>query len=591
MKSMRKTAAQATVVVAALALTLSACGTGSNNADGGKTGASHNTTTKEPEAGFDAKTMGSDYPMPEDGVAYDNTQDRSKLQQGGTLTLATSEVGPNWNQFNTDGNTGYMGQFWGYYMPQLWDYDVAGTPTPNPDYLSKVEVTSTDPLTVTYDINEKATWNDGTPIDWTAFEATWKTQRSVDEGYNPPSTAGYEQIASVAQGTSAKQAVVTFTTPFYPYQYLFINLENPKAVDPATFTDGWVNNPHNEWAAGPFIVDSFDDTQATFVPNPKWWGNKPLLDKVVFKVMDDSASINAFQNGEIDATSVATADRLKVAQSMDNTQIRVNTAMSSGVVTFNTKADSLKDLAVRKALTQSIDVSKLADIKFQGLSWSEDQLGSEIMFPFQDGYKNNMPADAKYSTANAAKTLEAAGYAKGSDGYYAKDGKKVTVKYTFFGDSPSQTAIANAIQAMAKAAGIDIQLDNQDPAKFSDVVVGGLYEMLIMSWAASDPYGYSTSGCQLYCTDSESNYAYIGDKTADEGFKKAGQTEDIQAAIGELNKAESTVLEQYGTFPLFNGPVMLATKKGLANYGGSNVASSSGFKSLSPHPENVGWEK
>ena len=39
----------------------------------------------------------------------------------------------------------------------------------------------------------------------------------------------------------------------------------------------------------------------TFVPNEKWWGNKPKLDKIVYKQMADTASLNAFQNGEIDA--------------------------------------------------------------------------------------------------------------------------------------------------------------------------------------------------------------------------------------------------------------------------------------------------
>ena len=267
MKSMRKAGAKATVIVAALSLTLTACASDGGD-KAGDTG-DHSTTAEQPLAGFDAKTMGSDYPMPAEGVAYDNPQDRDALQEGGTLTLATSEIGPNWNSFSTDGNTTYMGHFWQLYQTQLWDYDVSGNPTPNPDYLTKVEVTSEDPLVVTYDINEKATWNDGTPIDWTAFEATWKTQSGKNEGYNPPSTSGYDQVASVEQGETAKQAVVTFETPFFPYEFLFINLEHPAAVDPATHTEGWVNNPHTEWAAGPFIVDSFDDTQATFVPNDK----------------------------------------------------------------------------------------------------------------------------------------------------------------------------------------------------------------------------------------------------------------------------------------------------------------------------------
>ncbi len=589
MKSMRKAGAKATVIVAALSLTLTACASDGGD-KAGDTG-DHSTTAEQPLAGFDAKTMGSDYPMPAEGVAYDNPQDRDALQEGGTLTLATSEIGPNWNSFSTDGNTTYMGHFWQLYQTQLWDYDVSGNPTPNPDYLTKVEVTSEDPLVVTYDINEKATWNDGTPIDWTAFEATWKTQSGKNEGYNPPSTSGYDQVASVEQGETAKQAVVTFETPFFPYEFLFINLEHPAAVDPATYTEGWVNNPHTEWAAGPFIVDSFDDTQATFVPNDKWWGTKPLLEKIQFKVMDASASINAFQNGEIDLTDVASADRLKVAQSMDNTTIRVNYATNSGVVTLNGHADSLKDIAVRKALTQAIDRTKLAEIKFQGLNWKEDPLGSEIMFPFQDGYEDNMPADSAYSLEASAATLEGAGYTKGEDGMFAKDGQPVSIKYTYFGDSPTQTAIANAVQAMGKAAGIDIVLDNQDPSKFSEVVLGGLYEMLIMGWSASDPYGYSTSGCQLYCSDSDSNFAYLGDPAIDVELKKAGQIEDTAEAIAQLNKAEKAALELYGTFPLYTGPTMVAAKAGLANFSVASSGSSAGFKSLNWHPENIGWEK
>jgi peptide/nickel transport system substrate-binding protein len=591
MKSMRSTGAKATVVVAALALTLSACGSGGDDASGG---ASEGATKEQPLAGFDAKTMGSDYPMPVDGVAYDNPQDRDALQDGGTLTLATSEIGPNWNSFSTDGNTAYMAQFWQLYMPQLWDFDVSGNPTPNPDYLTNVEVTSEDPLVVTYDINEKATWNDGTPIDWTAFEATWKTQSGKNEGYNPPSTSGYEQVASVTQGETAKQAVVTFETPFYPYQFLFQNLEHPAAVDPTTYTEGWVNEPHNEWGAGPFTVDSFDDTQATFVPNDKWWGTEPLLDKIQFKAMDASASINAFQNGEIDLTDVTSADRLKVAQGMDDTTIRVNYAMTSAVVTLNAKAESLTDLAVRKALTQSIDRSKLAEIKFQGLNWHEDALGSEIMFPFQDGYENNLPADATYSVENAGKTLEAAGYAKGDDGMYTKDGKPLTIKYTFFGDSPSQTAIANAVQAMGKAAGIAIELDNQDPSKFSDVVLGGQYEMLIMGWSASDPFGYSTSGCQLFCQSyppEGSNFTYVGSDEVDELMKAPGLIEDTAEAVTALNKAEKAAFELYGTFPLYNGPMMVGAKAGLANFGVSSQGGTSGFQALNWHPENIGWMK
>ncbi|MDR2722349.1 MAG: ABC transporter family substrate-binding protein [Cellulomonadaceae bacterium] len=579
---MRKATGAAVALASGVALALSGCGGGSNASSG----------EAQPPAGFDAATMGTNYAMPVKGQAYNNPQSRDNLKQGGTLTLATTEIGPNWNQMSTDGNTVYMNWMWQLYQPQLWDWDVSGNPTPNPDYLDKVDVTSEDPLVVTYTINDKATFNDGTPIDYTAFAATVTAQSGKTDGYNPPMTDGYDVVASVEKGSSDKEVVVTFETPFFPYQALFINLIHPKALDVDTYMSGWVNQPHNEWGAGPFTVDSFSDTQATFVPNDKWWGNKPLLDKITFKTMDASASINAFQNGEIDATDVASADRLKTAQSMQDVQIRVNYATSTGVWEFNTQADSLKDIAVRQAIVQSIDLEKINEIDFQGLGWDEDPLGSEIMFPFQDGYENNMPADAAYSTANAKKTLEGAGYTlNATSGYYEKDGKPVAVRYTWFGDGPIRAAEAKALQAMTKAAGIKLDLDNQDPSKFSDTVLGGNYEMLIMGWAAGDPYGYSTSGCQLYCSSSDSNFTYIGKPEIDTEFKKAGQIEDMGDAIKQLNKAEKLALALYGTVPINNGPLMLAVKAGLANFGADNNGYTNGFQGLNWHPENIGWEK
>ena len=37
--------------------------------------------------------------------------------------------------------------------------------------------------------------------------------------------------------------------------------------------------------AGPFGNAQFDKSAqtVTVTPNPKWWGNKPLLDKIVFR--------------------------------------------------------------------------------------------------------------------------------------------------------------------------------------------------------------------------------------------------------------------------------------------------------------------
>ena len=577
------TARKTTWLVAAaasVAMLLSGCGAGGDDA-------ASDSKYVQPADGVPSSYEGT-LPTPDASKTYNNTQKRDNIKDGGTLTLGTSEIGPNWNANSTDGNTVYMSEFWSFYQPHLWDYSADGKATPNPDFLTNVTLTSEDPMVVTYDINSDAKWNDGTDIDWTAFEATWKCLSGKDPAYNPPMTTGYDQIASVTQGDNAKQAVVTFDTPFYPYTGLFNLLVNPKAQDADTFTQGWVNNPHNEWAAGPFVVDSFDDTQVTFTPNPKWWGNKPKLDKVVFKQMEETAEINAFHNGEIDAVDASTADKLKTVRSMDDVQIRIGYTKTTDVLTYNATADSLKDIAVRKAITQGFDQKTWSKIRYQGLDYDSPQPGSECMLIFQDGYEDNLPKDSSYSVDNAKKTLEDAGYTMGDDGYYHKDGKPLKITYTYFSDSATQTAMANAYQSMMKDIGIKCEIVNLDSSKFSDTLTNKSYEVLAMGWSASDPYGYSTSGYQLYGSDSASNYSFIGTKNVDELMKAPSSIADASDAIAAFNKAEKAAFELYGTIPTDVPPAYIAVKKGLANFGPAGFANcNNGIW----HTEDIGWQK
>ena len=77
---------------------------------------------------------------------------------------------------------------------------------------------------------------------------------------------------------------MTFEKDFYPYQSLFNLLYPSEALtgddtkDGDTFSKGWSNDSHSDkWGAGPFVVSKSSDSEVTFTPNPKWWGDKPLL--------------------------------------------------------------------------------------------------------------------------------------------------------------------------------------------------------------------------------------------------------------------------------------------------------------------------
>jgi peptide/nickel transport system substrate-binding protein len=566
---------------AALAMLLAGCGGAGNGSNDAK------TASEEPAVGFDSSYTGS-LPMPKSDQRYNNPQDRDDIKDGGTLTLPITEIGPNWNLMSTDGNTAYMSELWGWYQPGLIITDeVSGDPVKaNPDYLTDMKLVSSDPMVVQYDINPKATWNDGTAIDWTAFKATWEASNGSNPDYNPPSTDGFDRIKSVEQGDNAKQVIVTYNTPYYPWQLVFSSLVNPEAGDAKTFTEGWVKNPHNEWAAGPYKVDSFSDSQVTFVPNEKWWGDKPKLDKIVYKQMSSTAIINAFQNGEVDSTgsgNVTTKDNIKAVRSVKDAQLRYGYSTKTRVIEYNGKSKPLDDIKVRKALTQAFDVKTYNNVQFQGMDWDAEQPGSELILQFQKGYENNMPSDSAFNTDNAKKTLESDGYKMGDDGYYAKDGKTLEVSFTFFGDDATQQALANAYQAMMKKAGIKIKVVNVAESKFSDTVTNGDYQVLPMAWQANAALGFVTSGPQLYTSDGASNFSYVGNAEVDKMVKEAGAHEKYDDQAKAANAAEKKALELYGTIPVSTPGSNCGVKKGLANYGPS------GFASVPP--QNVGWQK
>lgn len=571
-----------TAATAALALALSGCGGG----NGGKTaeGGAGNSTKEQPVDGFPASWQGA-YPMPSKDKAYNNPQKRDAIKDGGTLNMAVDLGTDNWNYLSNDGNTGGVSEMWSWYMPSTLDLTFDGQASYNKDYITKAEVTKQDPMTITYDINPKAKWNDGSAIDWTAFESTWKVQNGKDPNYNPPATDGYQDIAKVEQGTSAKQAVVTFEKPFNPWISLFGSLYNPKAADPKTFGQGWVNNPHSEWGAGPFKVTKYDQNGVTFERNENWWGEKPKLDKVVYRFMDMPAQLTAFKNSEIDVVTdaVSANNDLKTVQGRKDAQIRVGYAKKTRVMQINGKSKQLSDINVRKAVAMTVDTKQIADIQFQGLNWQPDTAGSEIFPSFQEGYQDNRPEDMrKANPEGAKKVLESDGYKMGSDGYYAKDGKVLELNYVFFVNSPDQVNTAKAVQQMLKGVGIKINIDQRDTSKFTKTLNSHDFDLVPMAWGMTSPFGQNTVA-QLYGSESPSNVTQLGNKEIDDMAKVPATISDSKKAIEAANKAESKALALYGSIPTVVPPAYNAVKKGLANFGPA------GF--LTVHAEDIGWQK
>lgn len=499
-----------------------------------------------------------------------NEQPRDAIEDGGTLTTAVPEITPQFNTFEADG-TLYTSEFWKWYNPNLMLFAPDGTATPDPDYITGYDKAETGGKTVvTYTINPDAVFNDGTPIEWTAFETTWKANNGEDEAFQPSSTDGYSQIESVVQGTDAKQAVVTFKGVYAWVDGLFNLVLNPAAGTADVFNKGYVDEPHPEWGAGPFTLDTYDKQSGTisFKRNPMWWGDPGKLDSRVYKALEDTASINAFKAGQLDATSVATKDRLAQVKDMQDIDIRRSASPSQNLLTLNAGHANLADLDVRKAVFMGIDRGVIGKIEFNGLDYTEEPPGSFSLYPFQKGYVDNLgEAGYTYDPAAAGDLLETAGWVKGDGEYRTKDGQPLTLSYAVIGDDPTTQAEAKAVVSMLKEIGIEVTIDQHPNSEFSDVFNKGQFDIFGLGFSSSDPFGFAYF-CQIWCSDSGLNVSQTSTKEIDVEAKALAEVGDPAEQIAQGNILEQKIMaETYGIMPTTNGPTIIATKKNLANYG------------------------
>ncbi|PKZ64415.1 ABC transporter substrate-binding protein [Gordonia terrae] len=513
-----------------------------------------------------------------------NPQPRESLRDGGSLTTAITEVSAQWNTFHADASA-YTLALWRWYNPNLAYFSPDGEYSPNPDYLTDVRTETVDGDTVvTYTINPRAFFNDGTPIDYRAFVETWRTSRGLDDRYIVSSTDGYSQIGSVTRGIDDRQAVVRFDGVYAWPDGLFNLVLHPKATSPDTYNKGYVTNPHPEWGAGPYTIASYDPKAGTvvFERNPKWWGKPGKLDRRVFRQLESQAALNAFQNGEIDVAGVAAKDARARVLTMNGIDIRTAASPQQALLALNLDAPILADRTVREAVMTAIDRETLARIRFTGLNYTEELPGSLSLYPFQPGYRDNLAGVVSYDPDRASGLLDQAGWRIGDDGIRTQDGARLSLTLPNVGDDTTSANLSRALQAILGKVGIDLVVTQRPSSDFSKVVVNKEFDLFMMGFSSSDPFGMAYF-CQVWCSDSQFNPAGAGTPELDAQIEAMSQIGDPTAQIAAGNRVEHEAFQQFSNLPLFNGPAMVAVKEGLANYGAGQFY-------IGPI-EDIGWEK
>lgn len=535
--------------IAAIALVLSSCG-------GGQSGGLKGDTE------FKA------------GAQDINAQSADKLQDGGELKWPVDQLPDNWNRNQLDGNV-QDGVFMVDAMfPYMFKPTRNNTAVINHDYLDNWKVTSKNPQVITYTINPKAKWNDGKPITWEDFDAQFKALSGQSSKYLVSSNVGYDDIQKVEKGANDRQVKVTFTKNFSEWKSLFSPLY-PKAVNssPNAFNKGLVEKPGA--SAGPFKLGTIDRTAklVTLVRDPNWWGTKPHLDKITFRVIARDALADSFNSGAIDFYQIGSnVDLFRQAQQSQGGKIREAAQSQYNLTDFNgAKSSILHDQNLRIAIQKGIDTTKIAKGVLQSIQPNPKPLGNHFFVRGDPHYKDNSGV-VKYDVAASKKMLDDLGW-KMNGQYRGKDGKQLKLRVVETANNPISQTIDKITQDQLKKIGVKGVIEPVPEDKFfQDYVNTGNYDLIGYGFTGT-PFPVSSNASIFTLTKQvQQNYSRIGNDKLNQLFAKANAELDETKRFALTQEIDKEIWKTAHILPDYQVPGAFLARNSLANFGAFGFA-------------------
>jgi peptide/nickel transport system substrate-binding protein len=522
-----------------------------------------------------------------------NPQPRDRLRDGGTFTWAMTQMPANFNLLQIDGALQEGVYVMSALLPTTFDNDSEGTPVWNPNYLATAPtVDTTNGQVVTFELNPRAVWYDGTPITWQDFYWQWQANNGLNPAYRIATANGFENIKSVERGKDDYEVIVTFERPFADWQSIFAGFYPASTnKDPKMFNEGWVDHPLT--TAGPFKFQSLDRTTQTItlVRNEKWWGPTPKLERLVFRAIDVSAHVDALANGEVDAVDVGPdANKYRRALGIDGVEIREAGGPNFRHLTVNATSPELSDVRVRRALAMAIDRAAIARALLGPLGVAPEPLDNHIFMRNQRGYQDNSDEVGKYDPDQAARLLDEAGW-KLEDGARRKDGQRLEINCVIPAGVQASRQESELVQNMLAQVGVKLTIDTVPGNDFFEkYITPGQFDFTVFSWMGT-PYPLS-SAKSVYASPTrdangqlnvKQNFARVGSPEIDALYDQANSELDRTKAIEIANRIDALIWQEVHSLTLYQRPEIIAVKRGLANFGAYGLQSPWSYT-------DMGWE-
>ena len=315
---------------------------------------------------------------------------------------------------------------------------------------------------LTFHLRKGVKFANGDPLDANAVKFTYDRifkQNGV--------TAALTAMAAVKSGDAVK--VVNSTTVQFDLtkanSLLFGNMAqfghsilDPKVVSPHEtskdpYAHDWLSSNIDGTAQGPFVLDSWQHgSQWVLKANPNYYGQKPKVDQVIFKIIPNASSrLALLRNGAVDIAYDLPLKDIKALQSDSNVQVVRYPSRFVVFLGMNSKVKPLDNVKVRQAIAYAVPYKTILSQVLQGY-------GRQLTSPIPFGTPTHTDKYFVYNTNidKAKQLLKEAGYEKGFN---------ITLDVASGVDEGQETAVW--VQQSLKQIGINVQIQQLPGANFA----------------------------------------------------------------------------------------------------------------------------
>jgi len=440
---------------------------------------------------------------------------------------ATSRVGPSQRSrtviFDVDGGR--------VATPELWNPLVPGSRTDQgfhqalieplfilnyqtgkiEPWLAEAFVPSEDSRTWTLRLRQGVRWSDGEPFDAddVVFTITMLLEGPAELSY----AASMRQWVSEVRKRDARTVEFKLKEPNPRFQldYFAVKIYGSlpivpahiwKGKDPLTFKN---YDPERGWPVftGPYKLADASETEFAYVRDDHWWGAKagflplPSPERLLWTVNEtEETKVARAADGQLDSVmdiTVGAFEALKarnpnvIAWLPDRPYSWVDPCARQ--LDLNLTVEPWNDRDMRWALNHAIDRTQIVNIAYEGSTTP-----STFMFPAypplnryvqlleREGLFKRYPVGT-YDPEKTRQILESKGYRRGSDGYYAKDGKQLSLQIDTADAFIELKRVAQVVVEQLQQAGINATTRTLAVATWGDNIAFGRYEAAI-NWDA-----------------------------------------------------------------------------------------------------------